>query len=47
MLEELTALDEVHDEVNSVGFLKNVVKTYDERVVDLTKNQALDFQTFY
>jgi hypothetical protein len=36
MLEKLTSLDEVHYKVNSVSFLENIVKAYDERVIDLT-----------
>ena len=38
VLEELTSLDELHDEVNSVSFLEHVVHAYDEWVIDLIQN---------
>ena len=47
MFEQFTSLNEVHDEVNTVGLLKYVVHSYDERVVDLEQNQLFNCQTLY
>ena len=43
--EKLTALDEVHDEVNSQGFLENVIHSDDEGMIDLLKDHAFHFKT--
>ncbi len=47
MFEQFTSLNEVHDKVNTVGLLKYVVHSYDERVVNLEKNQLFNCQTLY
>lgn len=47
MFEQFTSLNEVHNEVNTVGLLKYVVHSYDERVVDLEQNQLFNCQTLY
>lgn len=44
VLEKLTTLNKVHNEIDPVGFLEDVIHTYDERVVDLEQDDALDFQ---
>ena len=44
MLEELTTLDELHDEVDSVGLLEDVVHSDDERVVHLVEDQLLNLE---
>ena len=44
MLEELTALNELHDEVDAVRFLEHVVHANDERMVDLVEDQLLDLE---
>jgi hypothetical protein len=35
MLEKLSALNELHNEVDAVGFLEDVVHSNDEWVIDL------------
>lgn len=44
MLEQLATLDELHDEVDAVGFLENVVHANDEWVVHLMEDQLLDLE---
>ena len=44
MLEKLTALNELHYEVNSVSFLENVVHSDYKRVVNLVENELLDLE---
>lgn len=44
VLEELTTLDELHDEVNAVGLLKDVVHADDKRMVNLVKDEFLDLE---
>ena len=39
MLEKFSPLDVVHDEIDSVCFLEDIVHTYEERVVDLEENE--------
>ena len=44
VLEELSALNKLHDEVNTVGLLEDIVHAYDERVVHLVKDELLDLK---
>ena len=44
MLEELATLDELHDEVDAVGFLEDVVHANDEGMVNLVKDELLDLE---
>ena len=44
VLEELTALNELHDEVDSVSFLEDVVHPDDERMINLVKDQFFDLE---
>lgn len=46
MLEELTTLDKLHDEVDTVGFLEDVVHANYKRMVDLIKDEFLDLERF-
>lgn len=44
VLEKLTSLDELHDEVDAMGLLEYVVHANDERMVHLIKDQFLDLE---
>lgn len=44
MLEELTALDELHNEVDSVGLLENIVHSEDEGVVNLVEDELFNLK---
>ena len=44
VLEKLSTLDELHDEVDAEGFLENVVHTNDEWMVYLVENKLFDLQ---
>ena len=46
MLEELTALDELHNEIDTVGFLENIVHSEDEGVVDLVEDELFNLKRF-
>ena len=47
MLEELATLDELHDEVDAVGFLEHVVHSDDERMINLMQNQFFNLKRLY
>ena len=47
VLKELAALNELHDEVDSVSFLEDVVHPDNERVIDLVKDQLFDLERLY
>ena len=44
MFEEFSALNKVHDKVDTVGFLENVVHADDEWMVHLQQDQLFDFE---
>lgn len=44
MFEELSALNEVHDKVDAVGLLEDVVHADDKGVVDLKQDQLLHLE---
>lgn len=44
MFKEFTALDELHDKVDAVGFLENVVHPNDERMVHLIEDKFLNLE---
>ena len=44
MLEKLAALDELHDEVDSVRLLEDIVHPNDERMVHLIQDELLNLQ---
>ena len=46
VLEQLATLDELHDEVDAVGLLEDVVHADDERMVHLVKDELLDLEGF-
>ena len=47
VLEELAALNELHDEVDSVSFLEDVVHPNDEGMINLVKDQFFDLERLY
>ena len=47
MLEELAALDELHDEVDAVGFLEHIVHSNYKRMIDLMQNQLFNLKRLY
>lgn len=44
MLEQLTTLDELHDEVNTISLLEYVVHANNERMVDLVEDQFFNLK---
>ena len=46
MLEKFSPWDVVHDEVDPVCFLKDIVHAYEERVIDLEKNELFSQYVF-
>ena len=44
MLEKFTTLDEVHDKVNAVRLLEDVVHANDEWMVDLVQDELLNLE---
>ena len=44
MLEQLATLDKLHDEVNTISLLENVVHANNERMVDLVEDQFFDLK---
>ena len=44
VLKELTTLDELHDEIDAVRLLEDVVHADDERMVHLVKDEFLDLE---
>lgn len=46
MLKQLSTLDKLHDEVDAISLLEDVIHTDNERVVDLIQNELLDFERF-
>jgi len=47
VFEELAALDELHDEVYSVGLLEDVIHSDHEGVVHLLENEVLHLKALY
>ena len=47
VLKEFAALNELHDEVDPVSFLEDVVHPDYERVVNLVKDKLFDLERFY
>ena len=44
VFEEFSALNKVHNEVDAIGLLKDVVHPDDERMVHLQQDQLLDLE---
>ena len=44
MLKEFAALNELHDEVDSVSLLEDVVHSDYERVINLVKDELFDLE---
>ena len=47
VLKEFAALNELHDEVDPVSFLEDVVHPDYERVINLVKDKLFDLERFY
>ena len=44
MLKEFAPLNELHDEVDPVGFLEHIIHADDEWMVHLVQNESLDLE---
>lgn len=44
VLKKLSSLHKLHDEVDAIGFLKDVVHANDERVIDLIEDHLLNLE---